>query len=208
MELRVVAMAKRAMLASQRSMPSALTGAGTGDGAEGRVGGPAGEGCAGLSEGGAAEGDEGGGGDPEAGGVGQGKGHAAAADLGGKDEVAEAGLGCGGEHEEEHDRAVDGHDGEVGAGKDALEREVGPDEVDSHVERESGADDDGDKGEQKVLDADDAVVGGEDAGGEEVAGPAGDGGGLRGHGWTALRFDASQAVNSAGARTRRLAFMR
>ena len=102
------------------------------------------------------------GGEPEAGGVEDGEGHAAGADLRGEDEVAEARLRRGREHEEEHDGAVDGDQGEVVFGEDgAVERErpVGPDEVDAHQEREEGADDDGDQGEDEVLDADGAVVG-------------------------------------------------
>ena len=53
MELAVEAMAKRAMETSQRSMPRAWPGPALATGAEGRVGGPAGDGGASGDEGGA-----------------------------------------------------------------------------------------------------------------------------------------------------------
>ena len=57
---------------------------------------------------------------------------------------------------------MDGDEGEVVFGEDGAvegERPVGPDEVDAHQQREEGADDDGDEGEDEVLEADGAVVG-------------------------------------------------
>ena len=92
--------------------------------------------------------------------------HAAGADLRRKDEVAEAGLRGGGEDEEEHDGAVDGDQGQVVFGEDGSverKRPCGPDEVDAHQEREYGAGDDGEESEDEVLNADGAVVGGEDS---------------------------------------------
>ena len=82
--------------------------------------------------------------------------------MGGEDEVAEARLRGGGEDEEEHDGAMDGDEGEIVFGEDGAvepERPVGPDYVDSHQEREEGADRYGDEGEEEVLDAYGAVVG-------------------------------------------------
>jgi hypothetical protein len=68
-----------------------------------------------------------------------------------------------GEDEEEHQRAVHGDEGEVLFGEDgAVEGKlpVGPGEVEAHGEREEGADDDGDEGDEEVAEADGAVVGG------------------------------------------------
>ncbi len=149
--------------------PEGLAGAGAGDGAEGWVGGPAGDGAAALDEGGGEQGEERDGGDPEGGGVHAREGHVAGAELAGQDEVAEASLGRGGEHEEDHQGAVEGDQREVVLGQDGAvegDREVGPDQVDAHQQREHGADGDGDDGEQEVLEADDVVVGGEDVAAE------------------------------------------
>ena len=102
------------------------------------------------------------GGDPEAECVETREGHAARADLCGEDEVAEAGLRRGGQDEEEHQRAVHGDQGEVLFGQDgAVEREapVGPDEMDAHQPGEEGSGDDGDRGEDEIVEADVAVVG-------------------------------------------------
>ena len=98
----------------------ALTGAGERSGGEGRVGGPAADGCAARDEEGGEERDEGERGEPQAGGVDARKGHVVRADLCGEDQVAEAGLGCDGEDEEEHQRAVHGDEGEVLFGKDGA----------------------------------------------------------------------------------------
>lgn len=141
----------------------ALARTGAGDGAEGRIGGPAGEGGASFSESRRTQHDKGGSGEPKAEGVNERESHAAAADLGREDEVAKTRLGGGGEDEEEHDRTVDGHDGEVAARKDMFDMELRPGKVETHLEGERRADDDRDEGEDKVLDADGVVVGGEDA---------------------------------------------
>ena len=109
--------------------------------------------------------------EPERDGVHRWQRHAASADLFGQNEVREAAQRRGGEHEEDHQRAVHGDEGEIVFGLDLAEegkREVGPDEVDSHDEREDGSGGDGDEREQEILDSDDAVVGGEEPG-ERVA---------------------------------------
>jgi hypothetical protein len=81
--------------------------------------------------------------------------------LGGEDEIAEAGLGRRGEDKKEHDGAMDGDQGEIVLGEDGAvepKRPCRPDEVDPHQEGEQGADDDGDQGEDEVLDANGAMV--------------------------------------------------
>lgn len=138
------------------------------------------------------------------------------ADLRGEYKVAEACLRGGGQDEEEHDGAVNGDQGEVVFGQNgAVERKwpCGPDEVDSHEERKDGAYGHGEQGEGEVLEADDAVVGGEESSEDEarlwvsrndVALIAGVGR----HGVAAFRFEASQDWNWSGETTRRVAFMR
>ena len=135
-------MAKRAMLASQRSMPRPWPGPASGDGGEGRVGCPAGDGCAAGDEEGGEQGERGRAAvSQRPSGVEAREGHAAGADLGGEDEVAEAGLRGDGEDEEEHQRAVQGDEGEVLFGQDgAVEGElpVGPGEVEAHERARAG----------------------------------------------------------------------
>ena len=96
--------------------------------------------------------------------------------------------------------------GEVVLGKDgAVEREgpCGPDEVDAQEEGEEGSDDYGDEGEDEVLDADDAVVGGEEDGPEGALA-----GGDHGCAPSGCWCEVSHWENCSGGRTRRLAFMR
>ena len=55
---------------------------------------------------------------------------------------------------------MDGDQGEVVFGENGgTKRQIRPDEMDAHQEREEGAEDNGDQREGEVLDADGAVVG-------------------------------------------------
>jgi hypothetical protein len=154
----------------------------------------------------------------------------AGAELAGQDEIAEASLGRRGEHEEDHQGAVEGDQSEVVFGQDGAvegDRKIGPDQVDAHQQREHRADGDGEDGEQKILDADDVVVGGEEVAaepGERLGAELGENGAAGGvrrrfvrdvpvggvlvHWAAAFSLAASQAANWAAGRTRRSACMR
>ena len=136
----------------------------------------------------------------------------------GRIEVAEAGLRGSRQDEEEHDGAMEGDESEVIFGQDsAVERErpVGPDKVDSHQQRQEGADGYGSKCEDEVLDSDDAVVGAKEKGSrDEGIGPRVLRGWLRefltarSHWGDSFWCAPSQVANSFGETTRRVAFMR
>ena len=113
----------------------------------------------------------------------------------GQDEIGEGALGHDGEDEENHQRAVHGDEGEVVFGLDGAvegQREVGPGAVDAHQEREQGAGDYGDEGEEEIEAREGEGFGGEDAF----------------HRARACSRPASHALNSSCETTRRRACMR
>ena len=193
----------------------ALSGASGGEGAEGRIGGPAGDGRALGNEEGREQNEEGRCGDPECGGVEAGQSHAGCADLSRQDEIGEGVLRHDGEDEEDHQRGVHGDEREVVLRTDDSvdwQGEVGPRAVQAHEEREQGSKNDGDEGESEIEAREGNGFGGEDAArlcGERRNGhrvPPGASAlfALR----AAVSRAASHVSNCAGDTTRRRACMR
>ena len=92
--------------------------------------------------------------------------HAARADLCRKNEIGESALRRSGQYEEDHEGAVHGDQREVFLRQHgAVQRpmDAGPGELRAHGEREQSAGGDSDEREQEIVDADGAVVRGEDA---------------------------------------------